>query len=261
MPDQGRLTAGEAEQLWRRWRFDRETAARDRLVLAYAPLVRYLARRKAHSSPATVSMDDLEAAGLLRLVQAVDGFDPALGATFEQYAWTRVAGGIVDELRRQDWAPRAVRHRLRRIETAAQELRATLHRRPTVAEIARRLDADLGEVREALEHAHRADLSSLNALVSDGEQAGLEVIETIAGDAGSAEDAALARERAGVIRGALATLNDRERLIVQTVFIDGHTAREASRLIGVSESRVSQVVREIRAKLLEQLAGYDSVAA
>src|SRR5438552_16270307 len=139
MPERARLRAEEAEELWRRWRFDRDTAARDRLVLSYAPLVRYLARRKAHSAPANVSVDDLEAAGLLRLVQAVDGFDPALGATFEQYAWTRVAGGIIDELRRQDWAPRAVRHRLRRIEAASQELRAALGRAPAAAETAQRI--------------------------------------------------------------------------------------------------------------------------
>jgi RNA polymerase sigma factor for flagellar operon FliA len=230
-------------------------------VLSYAPMVKYLACRKVRELPAHCELDDLVSCGLLALIAAVDRFDPAKGATFEQYAWTRVAGGIIDELRRQDWAPRAVRHRLRRIEEASQELRAALGRAPVAAEIARRIGLEASDVREVLEHAHRADVSSLHAVVKDGEEAGLEVIETVAGSLGSAEDATLARERAGVIRGALASLTERERLIVQTVFVDGGTARDVSRMIGVSESRVSQVLREIRIKLAEQLGDYDSVAA
>lgn len=261
MSDAVRLTADEAEELWRKWRDGRDVAARDRLVLSYAPLVRYLAQRRARTSPTRISVDDLESAGLLRLVQAVDGFDPALGATFEQYAWTRIAGGLIDELRTQDWAPRAVRRRLRQIDQATGELRVALGRAPSTGEIAKRVGMEADEVRTTLEHAHRADLSSLNALVSDGELAGLEVIETVHDGLGSAEDATLAHERSGVIRRAFETLNERERLIVQTVFVEGRTAREASTMIGVSESRVSQVIREIRTKLADQLAGYDSVAA
>ena len=261
MPEGARLTADEAEALWRRWSENRDTAARDRLVLSYAPLVRYLAQRRARSSPTRVSVDDLESAGLLRLVQAVDGFDPVLGATFEQYAWTRIAGGMIDELRTQDWAPRLVRRRLRQIEQAEQELRALLRRAPTPEEIGARLELDPSEVKEVLEQAHRADLSSLNAIVADGDQAGLEVIETVRDSRGSAEEAALAQERSGEIRRAFEVLNERERLIVQTVFVEGRTAREVSHMVGVSESRISQVIREIRVKLADQLAPYDSLAA
>src|SRR5262245_26974065 len=98
MSETVRLSADAAEDLWRSWQDDKDIRARDRLVLSYAPMVKYLATRKLRGAPAHVSLDDLVAAGLLRLVQAVDGFQPALGATFEQYAWTRVAGGILDEL-------------------------------------------------------------------------------------------------------------------------------------------------------------------
>ena len=96
---------------------------------------------------------------------------------------------------------------------------------------------------------------------ADGDQAGLEVIETVRDSRGSAEEAALAQERSGEIRRAFEVLNERERLIVQTVFVEGRTAREVSHMVGVSESRISQVIREIRVKLADQLAPYDSLAA
>ena len=103
----------EAEAMWRAWRERGDVSSRDRLVLAYAPMVRYLASRKVRELPAHFELEDLVSCGLLALVQAVDRFDPVKGATFEQYAWTRVSGAIVDELRRHDWASRSSR-RLRR---------------------------------------------------------------------------------------------------------------------------------------------------
>ena len=105
-----RPTAESAEALWRAWSVHRDDAARDRLVLAYAPMVKYLASRKVRELPAALRA---RRPGLVRPrsppIEAVDRFDPAKGATFEQYAWTRVAGAIIDELRRQDWAPRSLR--------------------------------------------------------------------------------------------------------------------------------------------------------
>src|SRR6185437_1627369 len=113
-----RPTAGTAEALWRAWIQNKDVAARDRLVLSYAPMVKYLACRKVRELPAHCELDDLVSCGLLALIAAVDRFDPAKGATFEQYAWTRVSGAIMDELRRQDWAPRSLRRNGRAIERA-----------------------------------------------------------------------------------------------------------------------------------------------
>ena len=93
-------------------------ASRDRLVLSYAPMVKYLTCRKVRELPAHCQLDDLVSCGLLALIAAVDRFDAAKGATFEQYAWTRVSGAIMDELRRQDWAPRSLRRSGRAIERA-----------------------------------------------------------------------------------------------------------------------------------------------
>jgi RNA polymerase sigma factor FliA len=93
---QQRLSSPEAEQLWLRWKDGRDLRSRDRLVLAYAPMVRYIASRKVRELPAHCELDDLASAGLVALMEAIDRFDPARGASFEQYAWTRVAGALVD---------------------------------------------------------------------------------------------------------------------------------------------------------------------
>jgi len=261
MEGEVRLTADTAEELWRRWHEQGDVSARDRLVLSYAPMVKYLAMRKIRGAPNHVSLDDLVAAGLLRLVQSVDGFRPDLGATFEQYAWTRVSGGMIDELRKADWAPRSVRRRQREIEEARGELALRLGRAPTSAEIAARLGLDCDDVEALIADVDQADVSSLNSVVHDGEEGGIEVVDTIRSRGHGPEEAALADERAAVIREALAQLTDRERLIIRMVFVEGRSAREASRVLGVSESRVSQVTREIRAKLAGHIDRYDAHAA
>jgi RNA polymerase sigma factor for flagellar operon FliA len=261
MSQQSRLSAAAAEDLWRDWKQAGDVAARDRLVLSYAPLVKYIATRTIKRAPSHVSLDDLVSAGLLMLVQSVDGFDPALGASFEQYAWTRVAGAMIDEMRKADWAPRRLRKRAREIEAARMAVSERLDRAPTAAEVADRLGTDVAEVAAVGTALERAEVSSLNTMVGEGDDGTIELIETVSAEGASPEETTLARERAGAIREALAMLTERERAVVQLVFVEGRSGRDVSRIIGVSESRVSQVSREIRGKLGSHLAGYDALAA
>src|SRR5206468_11946729 len=109
------------DSLWRTWKIQRDSSARDRLVLSYTPMVRYLAAKKIRELPAHCELDDLASAGLVALIEAVDRFSPDKGATFEQYAWTRVSGAIMDDLRRQDWASRSVRRTARQVERARDD--------------------------------------------------------------------------------------------------------------------------------------------
>jgi RNA polymerase sigma factor FliA len=261
MSDEIRLSADAAEDLWRRWKMLGDVAARDRLILSYAPLVKYIATRTVRRAPGHVSLEDLVSAGLLVLVQAVDGFDPVLGASFEQYAWTRVAGGMIDELRRLDWAPRRLRKRAREIEVARRQCAERLRRAPTLDELAEMLGTDVAELTTVSSQLDRAEVASLHTMVGEGEEGTIELIETVGADGSSPEEAALAEERAGVIREALGRLSERERSIIQLVFVEGRSGRYVSELLGVSESRVSQVAREIRTKLSRDLDGYDSIAA
>ena len=259
-----RLTSSEAETLWRSWKSRRDSRSRDQLVLAYAPMVRYIASRKVRELPAHCDVDDLASAGLVALMEAIDRFDPAKGASFEQYAWTRVAGALVDELRKQDWASRSVRREGRRIERARDSFFARHGITPNEAELAAELGTTVDGLRATLEDIDRSDVGSLNAPArgaDDGTQ--VEVGETIQAPEGDyePESTLLGADRAAAMREAIARLSERERHVLALVHVQELPGAEIGRMLGVSESRVSQILSGIRGKLKQQLDAYDAAAA
>ena len=253
----------EAEAMWRAWTERGDGSARDRLILSYAPMVRYLASRKVRELPAHFELEDLVSCGLLALVQAVDRFDPVKGATFEQYAWTRVSGAIVDELRRHDWASRSSRRLGREIEKVRDTYLAREGRQPTEHELAGALQIELRELRERLQELNRADLVSLNAPAAGSEDASLEVGDTLESPSlgTDPELATLLAERSSMLREAISTLSEREREILTMLHVHHLKGAEIGELLGVSESRVSQILASIRTKLKAQLSTYEFNAA
>ena len=258
-----RLTPTEAERLWRRWKEERDVRARDRLVLSYTPMVRFIATRKLRELPAHCDLDDLESAGIVALIEAVERFDPAKGASFEQYAWTRVAGSLVDELRRQDWAPRSVRRTGRAIERARATLLVRNGLSPSAEELARELALTLEELRTAIEEIELAELTSLNAPArGTDDSAPAELGDSLAGPASSyPEGAALASERNAAMSRAISRLSERERQVLAYVHVEELSGLEIGRRLGVSESRVSQILAGVRRKLKEQLLACDVAVA
>jgi RNA polymerase sigma factor for flagellar operon FliA len=258
-----RLTSSEAEELWRGWKERRDTRSRDRLVVAYAPMVRYIASRKVRELPSHCDLDDLASAGLVALMEAVDRFDPAKGATFEQYAWTRVAGALLDELRKQDWASRSVRRAGRRIERARDSFFARNGAMPTEAELAAELGTTVGDLRATLEDLDRSDVASLNAPARGADDAAIaEVGDTIQAPHGDhePESTLLGADRNAAVRAAVARLSERERHVLALVHVQELPGAEIGRLLGISESRVSQILAGIRHKLKHQLETYESAA-
>src|SRR5881398_2083281 len=129
--------------MWRRYKDSGDTHARERLVLAYSPLVKYVAGRMGSGLPAHVEESDLIFYGLLGLISAIERFDPSREIKFETFAITLIKGSIIDELRSLDWVPRSVRAKAREIEKASAKLEHQLHRAPTDAEVAKELDMSL----------------------------------------------------------------------------------------------------------------------
>ncbi len=259
-----RLTSSEAEALWRNWKTRRDTRSRDRLVLAYAPMVRYIASRKLRELPAHCDVDDLASAGLVALLETIDRFDPAKGASFEQYAWTRVAGALVDELRKQDWASRSVRREGRRIERARDSFFARHGILPTEAELAAELGTTVAGLRATIDDIDRSDVGSLNAPARGADDSVLlEVGETIQAPEGDHEPEAtvLGADRSAAMRAAIERLSAREREVLALVHVQELPGAEIGRMLGVSESRVSQILSAIRSKLKHQLDTYDAAAA
>jgi RNA polymerase sigma factor FliA len=258
--DVKRLTHRQAEDAWRAWSQGRDAAARDRLVLAYAPMVRYLATKKVRELPAHCELDDLISCGLLALIEAVERFDPGRGASFEQYAWTRASGAIMDELRRQDWASRSVRKTGRQIERAREKWYGQEGRAPSEEELAGVLQIDVGQIRTALEELARADLMSLSAPAAGGDESlPIELGDTVRAAAGDhePEHAVLRSERHRALRAAIRALPPRERQVLTMVHVQELPGAEIGQRLGISESRVSQILSGVRKKLKDALAAYD----
>jgi RNA polymerase sigma factor for flagellar operon FliA len=257
-----RLSPYEAETLWRAWRTAKDIKARDRLVMSYAPMVRYLATRKVRAIPSHHDLDDLVSCGLIALIAAVERFDPQRGATFEQFAWTRVAGAMVDELRRLDWAPRSVRRLERETNQAREQYQRREGRVPTELELAASLGISRDALRDRLGEVERADVFSLSATVRSSDSSSAELSETIEAPIGTGdpESELLAGERVAMFKRAIDGLPAREREVFTLVHIHRVRGAEIGRMYGVSESRVSQILASARERVRVALETYDSLS-
>ena len=156
--------AEDTQQLWLDYTKSKDKHLRDRLILTYAPLVKYVAGRVGSGLPAHVDEDDLVSYGLLGLIGAIERFDPTRDIKFETYAIARIKGAIIDELRSLDWVPRSVRSRARDIERAMAELERELHRAPTDEEIAEKLGITVDELDDSLTDISRSSIAALDEL-------------------------------------------------------------------------------------------------
>ena len=171
---------GDTHALWVEYRKTGDRALRDRLILTYAPLVKFVAGRLGSTLPAHVDEQDLVSYGLLGLIGAIERFDPDREIKFETYAISRIKGAIIDELRSLDWVPRSVRTRAREIERAIAELERTLMRAPTDEEIAAKLGITPDELEDSLAEISRTSMAALDELwtpCAGGDQVSL--IDTI----------------------------------------------------------------------------------
>src|SRR6187397_3415304 len=144
------VKAIELRDLWRRYKADASDRAREQLVVAYSPLVKYVAGRMSSGLPSHVEEADLISYGLLGLISAIERFEPEREIKFETFAITRIKGSIIDELRSLDWVPRSVRTKAREIERANAKLEHELHRAPTDQEMADKLEVSVEEFQESL---------------------------------------------------------------------------------------------------------------
>src|SRR5689334_24021972 len=140
--------ADELLKLWRQYERLGDTRTRDRIILTLAPMVKFIVYRKVREMPPEAEAEDFISCGLEALIQSIDRYDPSKGATLEQYAWTRIHGAVLDELRRQDWAPRSVRRWERDMDKAVEEFTALHSRRPTSDELADAMGVTVAELRK-----------------------------------------------------------------------------------------------------------------
>lgn len=243
--------------LWRSFGERREQRLRDRLVLHYAPLVKYVAGRVGTGLPAHVEVADLTQSGIFGLVDAIEKFEPERGLKFETYAMQRIRGAILDDLRAQDWVPRSVRGRAREVERALERLGATLRRTPTDTELADELGLSVAELSEVYAQLQLTSVVALDELAAAG-RGGSTPLADILEDPEALDPVALLvdQDNRRQLAEAIAHLTERDRVVVTLYYFENLTLAEIGRVLGVTESRVCQLhtraVLRLRAKLFEK---------
>ncbi len=229
----------------------RSAAERDLLVEGYLPLIRHVVARLPVSRPTFLDIDDLHGAGVLGLIRAAETWHPNGGASFKTFAYTAIRGAVLDELRHHDPVPRARRARLRDFDEAADALRSTLDRAPSLEEIAAALGLSPAELDEDLELAHRCRTTSLDAhgIDDDLDPAPSRAALLIDEDAIDPCAAAVDVERTERVAIALAELPEQERRVVVLYHLEGLYLKEIGELLGVTESRISQILSRALARL------------
>lgn len=246
------------KQLWVDFKESDDQGLRDRLILHYSPLVKYVAGRVGVGLPPNIEQADLVSYGIFGLIDAISKFDLAREIKFETYAITRIRGAIIDELRSIDWIPRSVRAKAKTVERAYTELEAKLHRTPTEIEVAEHLEIALSDLHAIFSQVSYVNVMALDELLGSGSDKGdgLSLGDTL--EDTKAENPVTAfetEETKMLLAQAINGLPEREKVVVTLYYYEGLTLAEIGKVLGVTESRICQMhskaVIQMRARLAE----------
>ncbi len=246
-------------ELWREYKANGGERLRERLILHYSPLVKYVAGRVGVGLPPNIEQADLVSYGIFGLIDAIQKFDLDRAIKFETYAISRIKGAIIDELRSIDWIPRSVRSKAREVEKAYASLEAKLHRTPSESEVAAELGIALEDLHAIFSQVSFVNVVALDELLSAGGEKGdkLSLVDTL--EDTKAEDPVQAfesEETKYLLAKAINTLPEREKIVVTLYYYEGLTLAEIGQVLGVTESRICQMhtkaVLQLRGKLSDQ---------
>lgn len=229
----------ENDKLWEIYRRSPEPHLKDEIVRRFLPLVRYVAARMSVKFPSGLDFDDILSFGVLGLLDAVDRFEPDRGFCFQTFAVPRIRGAILDELRRFDWISRSGREKLQKLERTLEN-QAKIKGSMDDASLMKAMDMDEKSYKDLLEIASRSYVVSLDDVLAleDGD---MQREDTIEDEAPSALDLIEQNEEVELVVKALEILPERERLLLSLYYYEGLTLKEIGKVLGVTESRVSQL--------------------
>jgi RNA polymerase sigma factor for flagellar operon FliA len=245
------------EELWADYKSTHTRSTRDRLILHYSPLVKFVSGRVLARLPSTLDPNDLVSYGILGLIDAIEKFDIARGLKFETYAVPRIRGAILDELRSIDWVPRSVRSKARAAEQAYAKLEHKLGRSPTDDELASEMGISSTDLDNLMRQTTRASVLQLDEVLFTGQLGARTLGDTIA-DNGDMPGASLELEETRrLVSRAITGLPDRERQVLTFYYYEGLNLAEIGDILGVTESRACQIhtkaVHQLRHRLRDQM--------
>ena len=234
----------DLQKLWERYKMSNDTQARENLIIEYAPLVKYVAGRVAISLPASVQQDDLISYGIFGLIDAIEKFDLSRNIKFETYAISRVRGAIWDGLRSMDWVPYSVRQKAKELEGTYAKLESELGRAASDDEVCASMGISLRQFSHLLAETSFTSVLSLEdlwKLDKDGSNS-IRVMDTIK-DNNVPDPIAMVMldEQKSILTEAIKKLPEREKLVIALYYYEGLTLKEIGKVLGVSESRISQM--------------------
>jgi len=256
--DEAAAAEAALKKLWIDFKDTAESALRERLILHYSPLVKYVAGRVGVGLPPNIEQADLVSYGIFGLIDAIEKFDLSRAIKFETYAISRIRGAIIDELRAIDWIPRSVRYKAREVEKAYASLEGKLHRTPTEAEVAEEMDISLEDLHQVFSRVSFVNVVALDELLNVGGEKGdkLSLVDTL--EDTKAEDPVAAfesEETKYLLAKAINQLPEREKIVVTLYYYEGLTLAEIGQVLGVTESRICQMhtkaVLQLRGRLAD----------
>ena len=225
--------------------------SRDELILRYYPMVQRLARQMGRRYPSSVEVDDLVSIGTMGLIESAERYDPERSGAFTSYARIRIQGAMVDALRQEDWVPRSVRRRHRDLAQTEVDLRRELGRDPTDAEVAKQLGIAPADMDQHRKDAVVRTLVSVEETRGHGDQ---RISDTLSGNLANPEQAAERAAEHAVLSAALTQLPARDQAILRLYYFETMTLKEIGAVLGVTESRVSQLHSRAKKRLREKLS-------
>lgn len=247
--------ASETAQLWADYKLGRSRELRDKLIIQYSPLVKYVAGRVGVGLPRNVEQSDLVSFGVFGLIDAIEKFDPARGYKFETYAIARIKGAILDELRSIDWVPRSVRSKARSLERAMAKLESVHHRAPTDEEVAAEMGVSPQQLQTTLSQISFVGVAALDEMLSGGERGeSVTLADTVADTGEGPMGVYEVEEMRQILAESINRMPEREKIVLTLYYYEGLTLAEIGRVLGVTESRVCQILGEAAARLRAILA-------
>jgi RNA polymerase sigma factor for flagellar operon FliA len=242
--------------LWKEYKEKDSKPAKDKLLAEYASLVKYTAQRIAINLPKSVELGDLIGAGVFGLIKAVESFDPSLGFKFETFASHKIRGAILDELRALDWVPRSIRQKSKNLQTTYGRLEQELGRMPYDDEVAHEMGLNMKDYESLLNDVAPTTIISLEDQfpAHGGEGKSLSVIDTIENPSGSDPLKELGyQEVKKILKDTISELPEKEKLVVALYHYEELTLKEIGQVLGITESRVSQIHSKTMLKLRARL--------